>query len=273
MATLSAFQFEAGCRFVQANARYASLPGCSWTWIPGRFSEGYLECSFRAQERLPGLVEEAAQRQVGSAAADSTQNDDDGDVIDDDDMIHELAGGDLVDHASMHDPLSVSTPPNPPPLSDDPQGPLHTPPSPTGNLMMRYHICYSRSYTVPVLFFAVSREDGSLLTESEVRASVLGDARCPPQSNRMFLTELEHPALGTAWMCLHPCGTADLMEMALSGKPPTESSDRPGGDERAVGVSPSLLDTDRAIGMFFTLWLSLVSPLVGFPVQDLPGLS
>lgn len=97
--------------------------------------------------------------------------------------------------------------------------------------VVEYHILYSHSYEVPVLFFNVWHSDGSLmepeevqmllpkgalnfhccncfynyfLAKDEVKGEVLKD-------RWSVLTQQEHPIFGTPWYWVHPCRTAQLM--------------------------------------------------------------
>ncbi|XP_077500542.1 autophagy-related 10 isoform X1 [Amblyomma americanum] len=76
-----------------------------------------------------------------------------------------------------------------------------------------YHIVYSVSYGVPVMYFNVWRQDGSLLPLSEVW-SLMPD--CLQEQLRELrwttVTQQEHPVQGVPFFQLHPCKTAQLME-------------------------------------------------------------
>ncbi|XP_076462364.1 ubiquitin-like-conjugating enzyme ATG10 isoform X2 [Babylonia areolata] len=81
-----------------------------------------------------------------------------------------------------------------------------------GILRCQYHVVYSHSYSVPVLFFNVCKSDGSRLSLEEVWR------RVPHEFQQRFhhhkwatLTQQEHPLLGSPFFMLHPCHTATLM--------------------------------------------------------------
>ncbi|XP_071478768.1 ubiquitin-like-conjugating enzyme ATG10 [Diadema antillarum] len=107
-----------------------------------------------------------------------------------------------------------------------------------------YHILYSQSYSVPVLYFTASKSDGRLLSLDEVWQMVP-----PAYQERLrherwtFITQQEHPYLGRPFFQLHPCHTTDLMGAVLS----------PGSMS----------------GNYVVTWLSSVGPVVGLhlPLQ------
>ncbi|XP_047493106.1 ubiquitin-like-conjugating enzyme ATG10 isoform X1 [Penaeus chinensis] len=75
-----------------------------------------------------------------------------------------------------------------------------------------YHITYSISYSVPVLFFNAYNHSGKLLTLEDMWR------RVSPQHSKQILhqkweslTQQEHPVLGRPFYQLHPCNTAKLM--------------------------------------------------------------
>lgn len=101
-----------------------------------------------------------------------------------------------------------------------------------------YNVVYSPSYQVPVLYFNMWRQDGSLLPLDEVWSMV-------PSTYQEVLrdtwwstiTQQEHPILGTPFFQLHPCKTAHLMKQTLP---------------RGEGKHANYLVT----------WLSSIAPLV-----------
>ncbi|XP_021379052.1 ubiquitin-like-conjugating enzyme ATG10 isoform X2 [Mizuhopecten yessoensis] len=112
------------------------------------------------------------------------------------------------------------------------------------HLVYEYHIVYSRSYNVPVLYFNVYKPDGSMMSLTEVWDRVPGVYRDRLQQDRWtFLTQQEHPILGRPYFQLHPCHTADLMEQVVGLFPPGQHSN------------------------YIVSWLSAVGPVVGL---DLP---
>ncbi|XP_033738587.1 ubiquitin-like-conjugating enzyme ATG10 [Pecten maximus] len=112
------------------------------------------------------------------------------------------------------------------------------------HLAYEYHVVYSQSYNVPVLYFNVYKADGSLLSLEEVWDRVPDVYRDRLQHDRWtFLTQQEHPILGRPYFQLHPCHTADLMEQVTGLSSPGQNSN------------------------YIVAWLSAVGPVVGL---DLP---
>lgn len=74
-----------------------------------------------------------------------------------------------------------------------------------------YHIIYSLSYSVPVLYFNVHHENGKLLTLDEIWNKI---PKCYESETDKWntLTQQEHPILGMPYFMVHPCHTADFMK-------------------------------------------------------------
>lgn len=109
-----------------------------------------------------------------------------------------------------------------------------------------YHVVYSASYGVPVMYFNVWRRDGSLLPLSDVWSLM---PECLQEQLKPLrwstVTQQEHPIQGVPYFQLHPCKTAQLMEQT-----------RP-------------KHQDGKHSNYVVTWLSSVAPVVGleFPVQ------
>uniref|UniRef100_A0A131Z6J3 Ubiquitin-like-conjugating enzyme ATG10 n=1 Tax=Rhipicephalus appendiculatus TaxID=34631 RepID=A0A131Z6J3_RHIAP len=109
-----------------------------------------------------------------------------------------------------------------------------------------YHVVYSASYGVPVMYFNVWRRDGSLLPLSDVWSLM---PECLQEQLKHLrwstVTQQEHPIQGVPYFQLHPCKTAELMEQT-----------RP-------------KHQDGKHSNYVVTWLSSVAPVVGleFPVQ------
>lgn len=102
-------------------------------------------------------------------------------------------------------------------------------------LTWEYHVLYSRSYLVPVLYFNAWTNDGRLLSLEDMWCRVHANFQDSLQENRWsVLTQQEHPVLRRPFYQLHPCHTAQLL-----------------GCFR--GKSPNIVIT----------WLSTVGPVVG----------
>ncbi|XP_064477083.1 ubiquitin-like-conjugating enzyme ATG10 isoform X3 [Ornithodoros turicata] len=98
-----------------------------------------------------------------------------------------------------------------------------------------YHVVYSLSYEVPVLYFNMWRQDGSLVPLNEVWA-ISGTEQSDWWST---ITQQEHPILHTPFFQLHPCKTQDLMKQLRSQ----------GGH-----------------GNYLVTWLSMVGPMAALTV-------
>ncbi|XP_014777851.1 ubiquitin-like-conjugating enzyme ATG10 isoform X2 [Octopus bimaculoides] len=76
-----------------------------------------------------------------------------------------------------------------------------------------YHVVYSQSYAVPVLYFNMYWKDGSLLGLDEVWSLIPCHYRDRFLAERWtFITQQEHPIVHRPYFYLHPCHTADLMK-------------------------------------------------------------
>ncbi|XP_043826625.1 ubiquitin-like-conjugating enzyme ATG10 isoform X2 [Dromiciops gliroides] len=104
-----------------------------------------------------------------------------------------------------------------------------------------YHILYSCSYQVPVLYFRASFLDGRPLTLEEIWDGVhqfyKGRLLQEPWST---ITQQEHPILGQPFFVLHPCKTSEFMTFLLKDS-----------------------EKDFRNMNYITSWLSIVGPVVG----------
>ncbi|XP_072462337.1 ubiquitin-like-conjugating enzyme ATG10 isoform X5 [Notamacropus eugenii] len=107
-----------------------------------------------------------------------------------------------------------------------------------------YHVLYSYSYGVPVLYFRASFLDGRPLTLKEIWDGVhqFYKARLL-QEPWSTITQQEHPILGQPFFVLHPCKTNEFMTSLLENS---------GKDKRNTN--------------YITLWLSIVGPVVGLNI-------
>ncbi|XP_041359476.1 ubiquitin-like-conjugating enzyme ATG10 [Gigantopelta aegis] len=105
-------------------------------------------------------------------------------------------------------------------ITDDDKSCLDTAPVLSETISYEYHIVYSCSYAVPVLYFTVSNSKGKLLSLDDVWSMVPDYYQQRLQDERWtFLTQQEHPILGRPFFQLHPCHTADLMKQVNSKLP------------------------------------------------------
>ncbi|TRY83855.1 hypothetical protein DNTS_030090 [Danionella cerebrum] len=113
-----------------------------------------------------------------------------------------------------------------------------------GVLRYEYHVVYSCSYQIPVLYFRASALDGRSLSLEEVRSNVH-----PHYRQRLnlapweTLTQQEHPILGQPFFMLHPCHTEEFMKAALDS---------------------ARLENKKV--NYIVSWLSFVGPVVGLNI-------
>ncbi|XP_009985697.1 PREDICTED: ubiquitin-like-conjugating enzyme ATG10, partial [Tauraco erythrolophus] len=104
-----------------------------------------------------------------------------------------------------------------------------------------YHVLYSSSYQVPVLYFRACFLDGRPLTLDEIWKSVHACYQARLLEGPWdTITQQEHPLLGQPFFVLHPCRTNEFMSSVLTS---SQKQDR---------------HTNYII-----LWLSTVGPVVG----------
>ncbi|XP_068941145.1 ubiquitin-like-conjugating enzyme ATG10 isoform X3 [Petaurus breviceps papuanus] len=104
-----------------------------------------------------------------------------------------------------------------------------------------YHVLYSCSYRVPVLYFRASFLDGRPLTLKEIWDGVHQFYKVRLlQEPWSTITQQEHPILGQPFFVLHPCKTNEFMTSLL------ENSEK---NSRNMN--------------YITSWLSIVGPVVG----------
>lgn len=109
-----------------------------------------------------------------------------------------------------------------------------------------YHVIYSESYSVPVLYINAQYQDGRMLVHNEIEK--LGS---PLHRNAIVsqlwstLTQTEHPIYQTPFYMLHPCKTASMMAEVL----------------------PRTSDKNLCNKQYLIQWLSSVGPAIGL---DLP---
>ncbi|XP_021733470.1 ubiquitin-like-conjugating enzyme ATG10 [Chenopodium quinoa] len=110
-----------------------------------------------------------------------------------------------------------------------------------------FHIVYSNSYRIPVLYFRGYNSDGQTLLLDQIERDL------PPRSVEVlteskwtFITQQEHPYLNRPWHTLHPCGTNELMKLLLS--------------------NTSLSEDKVGTECYIISWLSVVSQVVGLRV-------
>ncbi|XP_062185740.1 ubiquitin-like-conjugating enzyme ATG10 isoform X2 [Phragmites australis] len=79
-----------------------------------------------------------------------------------------------------------------------------------------FHVVYSYSYKVPVLYFQAHLAGGQLLTLDEIKQDLPSNSfKVLSDSKWTFITREEHPHLSRPWFTLHPCATSDWMKLLL----------------------------------------------------------
>ncbi|XP_056592304.1 ubiquitin-like-conjugating enzyme ATG10 [Triplophysa dalaica] len=111
-------------------------------------------------------------------------------------------------------------------------------------LRYEYHVVYSSSYQIPVLYFRVSTLDGRSVSLEEVWSNVHPNYRQRLRQEPWdTLTQQEHPLLGQPFFMLHPCRTEEFMKPALD-----------------------LAQSQHKRLNYIVTWLSVVGPVVGLDV-------
>ncbi|KAF6137519.1 hypothetical protein GIB67_031798 [Kingdonia uniflora] len=122
-----------------------------------------------------------------------------------------------------------------------------------------FHIVYSNSYRVPVLYFCGYHCDGQPLTLENIEIDLpTNSLEILRESKWTFMTQEEHPILNRPWYTLHPCGTSEWMKLlfyAVSSQANRE------------GV--------RIEQQYLISWLSVVGQAVGLrvPLEMLPSMT
>ncbi|RDX78058.1 Ubiquitin-like-conjugating enzyme ATG10 [Mucuna pruriens] len=108
-----------------------------------------------------------------------------------------------------------------------------------------FHIVYSSSYRVPVLYFRSYHSDGQFLPLNEIEKDLPGhSAKLRSESKWTFITHEEHPYLNRPWYKLHPCGTSDWMKLLFYG-------------------DSSLNKSGFVIEQYLISWFSVIGQVVG----------
>lgn len=80
-------------------------------------------------------------------------------------------------------------------------------------ITFEYHVTYSCSYSVPVLYFLAWHSTGQLLTVEEV-----WKIAPPCDDTYSYITQIDHPVLARPFFELHPCRTEQLMALTQTDK-------------------------------------------------------
>ncbi|KAM8777533.1 ubiquitin-like-conjugating enzyme ATG10 [Rhynchonycteris naso] len=111
----------------------------------------------------------------------------------------------------------------------------------TETIKYEYHVLYSCSYQVPVLYFRASFLDGRPLSLQDIWEGVHACYKMRLQQGPWdTITQQEHPILGQPFFVLHPCKTNEFMTPVLK-------------NSRKINRNVN----------YIMSWLSLVGPVVG----------
>lgn len=118
-----------------------------------------------------------------------------------------------------------------------------------------YHVVYSPSYQVPVLYFNATFPSGKLIPLQEVW-QLLSPAHVRSGSGTEWgtVTQQEHPLLCCPFYHLHPCHTADVMGTAVQN-----------GTLR-LELQGHGNETDSHVAQYLLSWLSMYGPTIGLHV-------
>jgi len=118
-------------------------------------------------------------------------------------------------------------------------------------LKCEYHVVYSMSYSVPVIYFNMSLTTGKLLPVEQVWSILqdeLNSGRGTSPSVSSIISQQEHPILNVPYLFLHPCHTEALMKSLSS-------------------VSSANTNNSCEPDLHYLLsWLSIVGRVVGLPL-------
>ncbi|KAL3517905.1 hypothetical protein ACH5RR_020494 [Cinchona calisaya] len=109
-----------------------------------------------------------------------------------------------------------------------------------------FHVVYSTSYRVPVLYFRAYHSDGQVLILDDVEKSIpVNSAKLLMESKWTFITQEDHPYLNRPWYTLHPCGTSEWMKLLFNNEL--------GVAEGGVVVAKYLVSWFSVVGQVFGL--------------------
>ncbi|KAF9916828.1 E2-like conjugating enzyme atg10 [Lobosporangium transversale] len=85
-------------------------------------------------------------------------------------------------------------------------------------LSVSYHIIFSPSYQVPVLYFNASHPDGTSISLNEIYASLVPEEWRSNIQNAGLnggISQQDHPILNVPFFYMHPCETVSLMDTVI----------------------------------------------------------
>ncbi|XP_042412692.1 ubiquitin-like-conjugating enzyme ATG10 isoform X1 [Zingiber officinale] len=109
-----------------------------------------------------------------------------------------------------------------------------------------YHILYSFTFRVPVLYFRGYQSDGCPLKLVDIEKDLPAySLKLLRESKWAFITQEDHPYLHRPWYTLHPCGTGDWMKFLLCSDAPNK-------------IPP--------LHGYLSAWLSVIGQVVGLRI-------
>ncbi|KAM7527517.1 hypothetical protein LguiB_030927 [Lonicera macranthoides] len=120
-----------------------------------------------------------------------------------------------------------------------------------------FHVVYSGSYRVPVLYFRAYCSDGQPLTLDDIEKDLpANSAKVLSESKWTFVTQEEHPYLNRPWYTLHPCGTSEWMKLLLNTTKKRDDDDS----------STLVAEGGVVIEKYLAAWLSVVGQVFGLKI-------
>ncbi|XP_047319081.1 ubiquitin-like-conjugating enzyme ATG10 [Impatiens glandulifera] len=113
-----------------------------------------------------------------------------------------------------------------------------------------FHIVYSSSFRVPVLYFRAYDTDGQIMLMNEIEMDLSSDSlKLLMESKWTFITLEDHPQLNRPWYMLHPCATSEWMKLLLEN-----DSSR---DQNGAKLEHYLVSWLSVVGQVFKLKLPI----------------
>lgn len=148
---------------------------------------------------------------------------------------------------------------------------------------LEYHIVYSQSYEVPILYFNATYTNGRQLILEDIWKLISKQLTSSETVKWSLVTQQEHPLLHCPYYHIHPCHTAKVMATALSIQKGLYISDNVKSDNKVnlqpnkyvcLGLDVGQTDMNPSHGTriqsnYLVSWLSTFGPLIGIkvPVQ------
>ena len=125
---------------------------------------------------------------------------------------------------------------------------------------LEYHVLYSLSYAVPVLYFTASYDSGKQLPLEDTWHHLVSRVHSSGETDGWAqVTQQEHPLLGRPFYHVHPCHTAEVMAHAEGRENGVTSPQQPlqnADDDHGMSLESRDLN-------YLLTWLSTFGPLVG----------